>query len=125
MAHANSPTRGLARMSADAARAAILDAVCAVPPGEVAGYGQLAARAGLPRRARLVARVLSQLPDGSGIPWHRVLRSDGRIAFAPGSEGFRRQRELLLAEGCRVGADGRVQISAQRAGLDLDAAIWG
>lgn len=112
-------------MSGSAAREAILAAVLAVPAGEVVGYGQLAARAGLPRRARLVARVLSQLPEASGVPWHRVLRSDGRIAFAPGSAGFRRQRERLLAEGCLVDADGRVELRAGRAALDLDAAIWG
>lgn len=109
-------------MNVDPLHAAILAAVRAIPRGAVAGYGVVAARAGLPRRARLVARVLSQLADGSGVPWHRVLRSNGCIAFAPGSEGFARQRELLLAEGCQVADSGRV--IPRHSPDTLDAALW-
>jgi methylated-DNA-protein-cysteine methyltransferase-like protein len=111
-------------MTADAARAAIVSVVAAIPAGTVISYGEIAERAGLPRRARLVARVLSQLPDGNGLPWHRVLRAGGHIAFAPGSADFCRQRELLLAEGCKVSASGRV--SGQPApARTLDAELWG
>lgn len=109
-------------MSADPAREPILAAVRAIPRGAVAGYGVVAARAGLPGRARLVARVLSQLADGSGVPWHRVVRSNGCIAFPPGSEGFARQRECLLAEGCQVAENGRV--TARQSADTLDAALW-
>jgi methylated-DNA-protein-cysteine methyltransferase-like protein len=109
-------------MTADPARDAILATVRAIPRGAVAGYGVVAARAGLPRRARLVARVLSQLADGSGVPWHRVVRSNGCIAFAPDSEGFVRQRRLLLAEGCQVAANGRV--TPRHSPDTLDAALW-
>ncbi|MBV6413916.1 MAG: hypothetical protein OMOMHJEC_01737 [Xanthomonadales bacterium] len=70
--------------------------------------------------------MLAELPEDSGIPWHRVLRADGRIAFAPDSECFRHQRVLLEAEGCRVAANGRVAAVVDAdAGVDLDAAIWG
>jgi methylated-DNA-protein-cysteine methyltransferase-like protein len=58
----------------------ILAAIRAIPRGQVAGYGHIAQRAGLPGRARLVARILAGNED-SKLPWHRVLRSDGRIAF--------------------------------------------
>lgn len=109
-------------MSADPATEAILAAVRAIPRGAVAGYGVVAARAGLPRRARLVARVLSQLPDGSAVPWHRVVRSNACIAFPPGSEGFLRQRALLLAEGCRVADNGRVTV--RQSPDTLDTALW-
>lgn len=106
-------------------REAILAAVRALPRGAVAAYGLVARRAGLPRRARLVARVLAVLPEDSGVPWHRVLRADGRIAFAPGSEGFRRQREHLEAEGCVVTDSGRVRsVVDAGAQADLDAALW-
>ena len=101
--------------------ARILAAVRAIPRGEVAGYGDVARRAGLPGRARLAARVLSQNADPK-LPWHRVLRSDGRIAFPPGSEGHREQARRLKAEGVKV-VDGRVRM-AKRAD-DLDAAVWG
>ena len=43
----------------EAACRRILAAVRAIAPGDVAGYGEVARRAGLPGRARLVARILS------------------------------------------------------------------
>ena len=49
--------------------------VAAIPAGSVLAYGQVAARAGLPGRARLVGRILAE--DGDDLPWHRVLRADG------------------------------------------------
>ena len=99
----------------------ILAAVRAIPRGQVAGYGEVARRAGLPGRARLAARVLSQNGDPR-LPWHRVLRSDGRIAFPAGSEGHREQVRRLKAEGVAV-VDGRVRMPPR--GDDLDAALWG
>ncbi|HSG88603.1 MAG TPA: MGMT family protein [Pseudomonadales bacterium] len=71
--------------------------VAAIPCGRVATYGQVAEAAGLPGRARLVGRVLSMLPAGSRIPWHRVVAAGGRIA-ASGS-GADEQRRRLRAEG--------------------------
>lgn len=102
-------------------RRCILAAVRALQPGETASYGEIARRAGLPRRARLVARVLAQA-DETGLPWHRVLRADGRIAFADGSDGFARQLALLRAEGVEPGSALRQRRSAT---LDLDRALWG
>ena len=99
----------------------ILAAVRAIPRGQVAGYGEVARRAGLPGRARLAARVLSQNADPR-LPWHRVLRSDGRIAFPSGSEGHREQARRLKAEGVAV-VDGRVRMPKRDD--DLDAALWG
>lgn len=98
----------------------ILAAIRAVPRGQVAGYGHVAQRAGLPGRARLVARILSENEDPQ-LPWHRILRSDGRIAFPPGSSPHREQARRLRAEGVQV-ANGRVRIPAQA--RDLDEALW-
>jgi methylated-DNA-protein-cysteine methyltransferase-like protein len=102
----------------------ILAAIRAIPRGEVAGYGHVARRAGLPGRARMVARVLRDNTDPK-LPWHRVLRSDGHIAFPPDSEGFTEQTQRLRAEGVDV-RDGRVRISGSVKDLDgdLDAALW-
>lgn len=106
-------------MPANADVERILAAIRAIPRGCVAGYGHVARRAGLPGRARLVARVLGR-NDDPGLPWHRVLRSDGRIAFPPGSEGWRDQARRLRDEGVEV-VDGRVRMPADT----LDAALWG
>jgi methylated-DNA-protein-cysteine methyltransferase-like protein len=111
----STPVEGLA--AADR----ILAAIRAIPRGEVAGYGHVARRAGLPGRARLVARLLAGNEDAT-LPWHRVLRSDGRIAFPPGSKGFREQARRLRAEGVIV-EKGRVRIRPVEAD-DLDAALW-
>ncbi|MCA0394843.1 MAG: MGMT family protein [Proteobacteria bacterium] len=113
----------MAALSADPSpETRILSAIRAVPPGGVAGYGQIARRAGLPGRARLVARLLAGNDDAT-LPWHRILRSDGRVAFPPGSRGFREQVRRLRAEGVAV-ANGRVRMPP-RVDDDLDAALWG
>jgi len=98
----------------------ILAAIRAVPRGHVAGYGVVARRAGLPGRARMVARLLGA-HSGTCLPWHRILRSDGRIAFPPGSEGYLEQIRRLRAEGVEV-RNGRVRMPA--AEDLLDAEIW-
>jgi methylated-DNA-protein-cysteine methyltransferase-like protein len=108
-------------MEAASAIERILAAIRAVPRGEVAGYGHIARRAGLPGRARMVARVLGGNED-PGLPWHRILRSDGRIAFPPGSRGFREQSKRLRAEGVDV-REGRVRMP--RAEASIDEQVWG
>lgn len=108
----------------EAALAAIRKAVAALAPGELASYGEVARRAGMPGRARLVARALRLAPDAARLPWHRVLAAGGRIAFAPGSEGFLEQRDRLRAEGHRVDERGRVADWQAAAAQDLDAALW-
>lgn len=107
--------------AADDRRERILRVIRAIPRGRVLGYGEVARRAGLPGRARLVARLLAD-GDDPALPWHRVLRSDGRIALAEGSRGHAEQLRRLRAEGVRVEA-GRVR--GQAAAADLDAQMWG
>lgn len=85
--------------------------VATIPAGSVSTYGEIAAFAGLPHRARLVGRTLSQLPAGSRLPWHRVLRADGRIAPRDGGEDEQRRR--LEAEGIPV-LDQRVNLKKYR-----------
>ena len=108
-------------MSAGDPRQRILAAVQAIPRGEVAGYGEVARRAGLPGRARWVARLLAA-SDDPALPWHRVLRSDGRIAFPPGSVPWEEQARRLRAEGVQL-RDGRARMGGGT--RTLDAAVWG
>lgn len=98
----------------------ILSAIRAVPRGQVASYGTIARRAGLPGRARLVARILGQ-NDDPALPWQRILRSDGRIAFPPDSPEFAEQCRRLRADGVEP-RNGRVRLSQDEG--TLDAALW-
>ncbi|HSN01019.1 MAG TPA: MGMT family protein [Rudaea sp.] len=101
---------------------AILRVIHAIPRGRVTSYGEVAARARLPRRARLVGRVLGAY-SVLKLPWQRVLRSDGRIAFPRGSSGYREQRALLIEEGVIV-RNGRVDLSRFGWQRNLDAELW-
>ena len=105
---------------------AILAVVRSIPRGRVSTYGLIADRAGLPRRARLVGRVLSALPADSAVPWHRVVAAGGRIAFPTGSRANREQRTRLAHEGVPT-LRGRVDLDRNGwhgpAG-DLDRLLW-
>jgi alkylated DNA nucleotide flippase Atl1 len=79
----------------------VREVVRAVPPGRTTTYGEVAARAGLPGRARLVGRILAE--DGHDLPWHRVLRADGTCA----PQIAREQSARLRAEGVLL-VDGRL-----------------
>jgi methylated-DNA-protein-cysteine methyltransferase-like protein len=95
-------------------RRRILEIVAALPRGRVASYGQVAALAGLPRHAREVGRVLSELPDGSRLPWQRVIAADGRVSARGVWGDEERQRRLLEAEGVDFDARGRVDLDRFR-----------
>lgn len=73
-----------------------------VPPGRVTSYGRLAQLAGLGRGARLTARWLAQLPEGSSLPWHRVVNSRGQLSLSPGSAAGEEQKQRLQSEGVAV-----------------------
>lgn len=88
----------------------IWQTVNAIPAGKVASYGQIAKLAGLPNCARLVGRVLSQLPKDSKIPWYRVINSQGKISFPPESEAFLAQQGRLNAEGVEISKTGRINL---------------
>ncbi len=88
--------------SAQQNRENIWQVVSQIPKGKVTSYGQVATLAGLPGAARLVGNVLSKLPKGSQLPWHRVINSQGKISFAEGSSRYLRQKERLEAEGIAV-----------------------
>lgn len=85
--------------------------VARIPRGRVATYGQVAAYAGLPGHARQVGTALASLPEGSGVPWHRVINARGEVSPRGGlglEEGF--QRHLLEGEAVRFDARGRIDL---------------
>ncbi|WP_104096958.1 MGMT family protein [Stutzerimonas kunmingensis] len=87
---------------ADARRAAVYLVMSQIPPGKVVSYGELAAMAGLGRAARWVGRLMSQLPDGTSLPWHRVIASGGRLSLPAGTVAGHEQRMRLRAEGLTI-----------------------
>lgn len=103
---------------------AIRATIAAIPQGRVANYGEIARRAGLPGRARLVGAVLREAPAALGLPWYRVLRADGRIAFPLGSKAFREQVRHLAGEGVLV-RGGRVDLAVHGWERDVDHLLWG
>jgi methylated-DNA-protein-cysteine methyltransferase-like protein len=81
--------------AAGAFRERVRAVVAAIPRGQTLGYAQVALLAGAPGAARAVVAALQAL---DGVPWWRVLRSDGTVAPAMASE----QLPRLAAEGVRI-----------------------
>ena len=92
----------------------IWQVVALIPAGRVATYGDVARQAGLGRAARRVGLALGQLPEGSRIPWHRVVNSAGKLSLPAGSPAERQQRQRLLEEGITVTASGRLDLARWR-----------
>jgi methylated-DNA-protein-cysteine methyltransferase-like protein len=92
----------------------IYSVVASIPRGKVATYGQVAEMAGLPGRARLVGYALRMLPDGSGVPWHRVINAQGEISSRGDPKWEREQRLMLEEEGVEFGRGKRVSLKLFR-----------
>ncbi|MDR3114910.1 MAG: MGMT family protein [Treponema sp.] len=85
----------------------IIEAVQAVPAGRVSSYRDIAGATGLPQGARQVARILHALSRSQNLPWHRIIKANGRIALRPG-QGQELQIQLLRSEGVAVTDEGAV-----------------
>ncbi len=86
-----------------------------VPPGKVTTYGQIAKMIlppdDMPQRSydafgpRWVGGAMAACPDG--VPWQRVINSQGKISLRPGAE---EQRQLLESEGIEFDDRERVDL---------------
>jgi methylated-DNA-protein-cysteine methyltransferase related protein len=83
-------------------------AIRAVPEGRVASYGGIAAIIGQPRAARAVGTSLCTLPEGSDVPWWRIINRNGEISIKCTVHGPALQRALLKREGVKFDAKDRV-----------------
>ncbi len=79
-----------------------------VPPGRVTSYGAIARMLGYPHAARTVGWALHSLPEGTDVPWHRVINSRGHIPAKGREKSAEHQRALLQAEGVHFGEGGTV-----------------
>lgn len=84
---------------------AVTEAIKRLQPGEVVSYDEIAQEAGFPGAARAVGNILART---EGLPWWRVVRSDGRLV-APNAK---KQARLLRSEGVRV-RNGRVLVQVK------------
>lgn len=84
---------------------AVAEVLARLHEGEVVTYGEVAAEAGYPGRARAVGSFLAQ--HGNGYAWWRVVTATGRLV--PGHEQEHRRR--LRREGVRV--NGRVRLDTR------------
>jgi alkylated DNA nucleotide flippase Atl1 len=94
-ARSSQPGQGLPTPFAES----VLDAVAAIPPGQVRSYGRIAQELGS-RSPRSVGAALARF--GGGVPWWRVVHSDGRLPAGLAAEATDR----LRAEGIKVASEG-------------------
>ena len=89
------------------------DLVRQIPKGRVASYGQIARMLGEPRKARFVGFAMHSSPGvAGGVPCHRVVFKDGRLAPGFAFGGPEVQRSMLEEEGVGFTPDGKVDMSA-------------
>jgi methylated-DNA-[protein]-cysteine S-methyltransferase len=86
---------------------AVLRAVCDVPWGSTATYGQVARMVDRAGAARAVGGALARSPIGIVVPCHRIVAAngslggyggDGGFGFGSHEQGLRLKRALLLRE---------------------------
>ncbi|WP_106814492.1 methylated-DNA--[protein]-cysteine S-methyltransferase [Microbacterium timonense] len=73
---------------------AALEAVCEIPYGETASYGEVAIAAGTERAGRAVGTACARTPFSVVVPVHRVVRADGSL----GEYGGRPEMKRFLVE---------------------------
>ena len=91
-------------------REAVLQAVARVPYGSVATYGLIAWMAGFPRRPRQVGMILKGLPEGTDVPWHRIVNAQGYVPSKGRWWGAMVQIERLRSEGIEVDDGGNLDL---------------
>ena len=89
-----------------------------IPAGFVTTYGVIARLAGIsgPSGARQVGYALAALPEGTAVPWHRVINAKGALSPRADPDAVLRQQTLLEAEG--VCFDHRREIALERFSWD-------
>ncbi|MEX1138192.1 MAG: MGMT family protein [Bacteroidota bacterium] len=96
----------------------VWDIVARIPKGRVITYGAIGKMIERPKdiraryynaaRARWVGSAMASCP--SGLPWHRVINSQGKISIRSGNDHHVLQRKLLEKEGVRFDEKGRIDL---------------
>lgn len=99
----------------------VWDIVLQIPEGKVSTYGQIASMIPPPDTVdpeqmirlapRWVGTAMRKTPKGKGIPWQRVINSQGKISFPTGTSNAEEQRNLLEMEGVEFDSKGKVNFA--------------
>ena len=82
---------------------AIYEIVRLIPVGRATSYGAIARAIARPGHSRLVGRIMGSCDsDGTGIPAHRVVNSQGILSARAAFGTPTRMQELLETEGVTV-----------------------
>ena len=76
----------------------VIKIIQSIPKGKVLTYGLVAKLAGNPRGTRGVVWILHSSSKSQQLPWHRVIKTTGELAFPPTSKSFQLQKKLLTQE---------------------------
>jgi methylated-DNA-[protein]-cysteine S-methyltransferase len=76
---------------------AVWRALCAIAPGTLTTYGEVARRVGRPAAVRAVGAAVGRNPISIVVPCHRVVGQDGSLTGYAG--GIERKQALLALEG--------------------------
>jgi methylated-DNA-[protein]-cysteine S-methyltransferase len=82
----------------------VYEAARAIPAGETASYGDIAAQAGAPGAARAVGQALGRNPFAIVVPCHRVLAAGQRVGGFSATGGVATKLRLLSIESARAAA---------------------
>jgi methylated-DNA-protein-cysteine methyltransferase-like protein len=92
-------------------RESVYRLVLRIPRGRVMSYGLVARVLGARYDARAIGNVMHATPDdGRGIPWHRVINSQGGCSTAGLTTPPDLQQRLLEAEGIVFNEKGKCEI---------------
>ena len=89
-------------MATEEMRTVFYTTLAAIPPGRYCSYGDIAKLCGV--HVRQVLAWLRKLPEGTNLPWHRLVNSQRKVADHPGKKV---QYRLLAEEGLVPGSNGR------------------
>ena len=96
----------------------VIKIIKSIPNGKTMSYGDIAKTTGKMRGAREVSRILHSCSGKYGLPWHRVINSDGKISLSGEAGQF--QREMLEQEGVRFDKNGKINEAYIKKGKNTD-----
>ena len=100
----------MALVDTEVYRKPVFDLVRQIPKGNVMTYGQIAHVLGEGYTARTIGYVMHGSPDG--VPWQRVINSQGKSSTGRLTIPINLQQELLEAEGIEFKAGGKCDLGA-------------